>query len=81
MIIEGLENNASEGSMKAQLLKGEQEEIYWMKLPDKVRPPLPNCCTALTGRGSFASDTHGGPSSTVMTDGKQDSSADTYRWS
>lgn len=37
MIIEGLDNNGTKGSLKAQLLKGEQEEIYWMKLPDKVR--------------------------------------------
>ncbi|KAJ9105854.1 hypothetical protein QFC20_004189 [Naganishia adeliensis] len=37
MIIEGLDNNGTKGSLKAQLLKGEQEEIYWMKLPDKIR--------------------------------------------
>lgn len=37
MIIEGLNNEESEDAIKAELLVDKQEEIYWMKLPEKVR--------------------------------------------
>lgn len=66
MIIEGLDNNVTEGSLKAQLLKGEQEEIYWMKLPDKVCITIPIRQSELKRFSPV--DTHGGPCSTIMND-------------
>lgn len=36
MIIDGLGQDGSADSMKADLLKGSREEIYWMKLPEKA---------------------------------------------
>lgn len=66
MIIEGLDNNVTEGSLKVQLLKGEQEEIYWMKLPDKVCTPIPIRQSELKRFSPV--DTHGGPCSTIMND-------------
>ncbi|KAJ9102244.1 hypothetical protein QFC19_004789 [Naganishia cerealis] len=38
MVLEGLNNDVTDGSMKAELLVDKQEEIYWMKLPEKARP-------------------------------------------
>ncbi|KAJ9109004.1 hypothetical protein QFC21_000330 [Naganishia friedmannii] len=36
-IIGGLNNEAKDDTMKAELLVDKQEEIYWMKLPEKIR--------------------------------------------
>jgi hypothetical protein len=36
-IIEGLSKEGKDDTMKAELLADKQEEIYWMKLPEKVR--------------------------------------------
>ncbi|KAJ9125347.1 hypothetical protein QFC22_000307 [Naganishia vaughanmartiniae] len=36
-IIEGLNNEERADAMKAELLLDKQEEIYWMKLPEKIR--------------------------------------------
>jgi hypothetical protein len=36
MIMDGLSGEGSNDGMKAELVKGSREEIYWMKLPDKA---------------------------------------------
>ncbi|GHJ85390.1 hypothetical protein NliqN6_1792 [Naganishia liquefaciens] len=48
-IIEGLSNEPGEASMKAELLKGGREEMYWMKLPDKASTWTAGClrCTLI----------------------------------
>lgn len=36
MIIDGLGEETDGEHMKAELLKGSREEMYWMKLPEKA---------------------------------------------